>query len=171
MGRLVEPTRIVRTAKQPDGRAEGVDAGPLAAEPADAGQTVEKQGDAYLERIAKYIPAEVIAFFIFANSILKQSKTDHQTLMAGFTVEAIGMTIFVLAWICVPVYLWRLAEPGAARGVNAAMATLLFPVWCYAVEGVGVTHVVPFDGHLASIVLGAASLLSGLVAPTAKHVA
>ncbi|MFO1168586.1 MAG: hypothetical protein U1E19_10810 [Rhodoblastus sp.] len=59
-----------------------------------------------------------------------------------------------------PIYLWRQARAGDAT-FNAAMSTVVFLIWCYAVEGVGVGTVfhVPYDG-VASIV-GAASLLSG----------
>ena len=36
------------------------------------GETDTKDGDGYLDRVAKYVPAEVVAFFIFVNSILAQ---------------------------------------------------------------------------------------------------
>ncbi len=49
--------------------------------------------------------------------------------------------------------------------LNAVVATAMFPIWAYAVEGVALTHVVPFDGDFASILLGSASLASGLVKP------
>ncbi|WP_294537052.1 hypothetical protein [uncultured Rhodoblastus sp.] len=90
--------------------------------------------------------------------------------MAGIEVASIGFVVFLLAWLFTPIYLWRLSRPGDAWGLNATMATLLFPVWAYAVEGVGATKFVPYDGDLASIVLGAASLASGIVAPRTVHV-
>jgi len=175
MGRLVRATEIVSREVKPDAVADGVD-NPPAGEPPKIEDTVKEQGDTYLERVAKYVPAEIVAFFIFASSILKQSHADllarnakpEEFVMAGISLDKIGIAVFLLALVCVPIYLWRQAEPGDSPFLNAAMATALFPIWGYAVEGVGVTHWLPFDGHLASIVLGAASLLSGLVGPKTK---
>lgn len=157
MGRLVRPSRIVAVAR-PGGGLEGM----VEADPAPPETHVQEQGDTYLERVAKYVPAEVVAFYIFANPILMQSMPGT---MAGFSVARIGIVLFLGCWILTPIYLWRLGAPGDARLVNVAVATALFPVWAYAVQGVGPTQVVPFDGHLASIVLGAATLVSGLLAP------
>jgi hypothetical protein len=46
--------------------------------------------DNYLERIAKYVPAEVLAFFIFINAILEQAvKTGGKgAAMAGLPVTS-----------------------------------------------------------------------------------
>ena len=156
MGRLVQPART--TVVQSRGGLEGVE-GP-AATPA----TTRELGDTYLERVAKYVPAEIIAFFIFANSILKEADKPGAT-MAGFSVVTIGMVVFLGAWLFTPIYLAQAARADDAWITNAVVATLLFPVWAYAVEGVGPVHVIPFDGSFASIVVGAASLVSGLVKP------
>lgn len=166
MSRLVRPERIVvRPIPEAGIALEGVGEGGRAQA---AGQDIRERGDTYLERVAKYVPAEIVAFFIFADSIVRQSKLDKQAYMASFSVEHVGLAIFLIAWICVPFYLRRVSEPGDAFGVNAAMATLLFPVWAYAVQGTGVTSFVSYDGHLASIVLGGCSLLSGLAEPRAR---
>lgn len=177
MGRLVRATHIVEKRIEPEGRAEGVDGTADDGSP-ETKQDVKQQGDTYLERVAKYVPAEVVAFFIFASAILKQSKEDltlkgakaEGLTIADLPLDKVGVAVFMLAWLCVPIYLWRQARAGDATFVNAAMSTAVFPIWCYAVDGVGVGTVfhVPYDGHLASIVLGAASLLSGLIAPMTK---
>src|SRR5215467_3084540 len=92
-------------------------------------------GDGYLERIAKYVPAETLAFSIFINAILDQAvKTGGKlTAMAGFPV------------------------------VNAFVSFLAFPVWSYAIGNVAFHDY--RDGNLAAIVLVSFSLLSGLVTP------
>lgn len=160
MGRLVRPTRIV-VAHQPTGGVESI----VGTDGAPAETVVRNQGDTYLERVGKYVPAELVAFYIFANSILKQSLQPPGT-MAGYSVTKIGVIVFFAAWLFTPIYLWRLRNPGDAVATNIFAASLLFPLWAYAVEGVGPMQFVPFDGHLASIVLGAASLGSGLLAPS-----
>ena len=163
MGRLVQPSRII-SVEPPTGGLEGMIEG-------DPGQprTRVVQGDTYLERVAKYVPSELVAFYIFANPILLQSLKEPGT-MAGYSVSAIGKVIFFAAWVLTPIYLFRLGKPEDARLINIVAATALFPVWAYAVQGVGPTQYVPFDGHLASIVLGGASLVSGLLVPRATKV-
>ncbi|WP_448956226.1 hypothetical protein [Labrys neptuniae] len=157
MGRLVRPAPLPRQSGGLEGVLEsGADEAP------------EQGGDNYLQRVAKYIPAEIIAFCIFANGILKQAMTSagkDEALMAGFRVQSIGLAIFLLAWILTPVYLWRLRQPGDGWKTNAALAFALFPVWNYATEGVGLTAYLKFDGNFASILLGTATLISGLVQP------
>jgi hypothetical protein len=159
MGRLVRPARTIATNHDLGG-LEGISGGDGQQDQAN----IREPGDTYLERVAKYVPAEIIAFFIFANSILKQSLQPPGT-MAGFSVISIAIIIFFAAWFFTPIYIWRVRQPGDAWILNAVIATLLFPVWAYAVEGVGATYFFAFDGHLASIILGAVSLASGLVIP------
>lgn len=164
MGRLVSPTRVL-----PAPGKVGIGNEAVASDVQKDELSTKEPGDTYLERVAKYVPAEIIAFFIFANSTLKQSLTSPGT-MAGFSVMSIALAVLFGAWLITPIYIWRIGKPGEAWVLNAVMATLLFPVWAYAVEGVGVTQFLPFDGHLASITLGAASLVSGMIKPRDAHV-
>ncbi|GJE62438.1 hypothetical protein [Methylobacterium trifolii] len=130
-----------------------------------------------MARVGKYIPSEVVAFVIFTNGVLQQSITNAArttsgansiATMAGFNVVDIGALILAGAWLITPIYLWRLKEPGDAWRTNAFLAFLLFPVWAYAIDGVGMRKFIEFDGYLASIVLGAATLASGLIKPSAE---
>ena len=65
--------RIVRSAEPVPKRDSTIEGIPGAA-PLDVDDDQEdqgsKDGDGYLDRVAKYVPAEVVAFFIFVNSIL-----------------------------------------------------------------------------------------------------
>ncbi|GAU82937.1 hypothetical protein BIWAKO_02860 [Bosea sp. BIWAKO-01] len=103
-------------------------------------------------------------------SIINAEATKVEALMAGFNVSSIGTTIFFLAWVVTPVYLWRMREPGDGWRTNAVLGFALFPFWAYAIEGVGATAIVPFDGHFASILLGVVTLTSGLVQPPRAEV-
>jgi len=170
MGRLVKPQRIVTTRVLTAEVGEGeLRAGEAEAE-AEAKETVKEQaGDTYLERVAKYVPAEIVAFFLFANNLLKQTLADtpqgQVAKMANFDVVNIGIILFLLAWILTPVYLWRMREEGDAWKLSALLSFLLFPIWAYAIDAIGLHRVIAFDGHLASILLGVATLVSGLVRP------
>jgi hypothetical protein len=161
MGRLVKPERLRKTAYE-------LEQHQLRSENASKPET----GDTYLERVAKYIPAEIIAFVLFANNLLKQAITDapqgEPAKMAGFEVTSVGVSLLVLAWLMTPVYLWRVREEGDALGLNIIVAMSLFPVWAYAIDAVGLSPFVAFDGHLAAIVLGAATLISGIVRPKTR---
>ena len=50
--------------------------------------------DSYLERIAKYVPAEVLAFSIFINAILDQALRSggHGAMMGGMSIRAVDQS-------------------------------------------------------------------------------
>lgn len=66
--------RIVRSAEpvpKRDSTLEGIPGdAPLGVDDDKQEDQGSKGGDGYLDRVAKYVPAEVVAFFIFVNSIL-----------------------------------------------------------------------------------------------------
>jgi hypothetical protein len=121
--------------------------------------------DGYLERIAKYVPAETLAFSIFINAILDQTVKSggKLTSMAGFPVVTIAVVAFVACWICSPLFMWYIRQKGDAWMVNAFMSFLAFPIWSYAIGNVAFQDY--RDGNLAAILLVSFSLLSGLVTP------
>jgi hypothetical protein len=122
-------------------------------------------GDSYLERIAKYVPAEMLAFSIFINSILDQAMKSggKLTAMAGVPVVTIATIALVACMICTPLFVWYVRRKGDAWFTNAVVSTFAFPVWSYAIGNVAFYDY--RDGNLAAILLVSFSLLSGLVAP------
>src|SRR4051794_33952914 len=109
MSRLVKPGRTVTTVIS---RGEMIQAGApamIGEGEAHAGEAEVKTeetvvqrepADTYLERVAKYVPAEIVAFFLFANNLLKQTVTDTPAgtpaKMADFNVISIGVALLVL---------------------------------------------------------------------------
>ena len=182
--------RIVRSSAPSTLIAREIAIGEAVAQGADAEgspptkKTEQKQGDQYLERVVKYIPAEVVAFFIFVNSILGDAidkamgiatpeKFPQLLSNALDTSKMAGMSVWTISWIMVflclvlsPMYLLTQRDPDDPQerlGLNATMAVLAFPVWAYAVDAVAFR---PWhDGALASIVLAAFSIVSGAVSP------
>jgi hypothetical protein len=73
-----------------------------------------RPGDNYLERMAKDVPAEIIAFSMVINSILEQAvKTGGKNaVMAGFPVTSIAAGALVLALILTPLFCWYVREDG-----------------------------------------------------------
>jgi len=125
-------------------------------------------GDSYLERIAKYVPAEMLAFSIFINAILDQAMKSggKLTAMAGVPVVTIATIALVACMICTPLFVWYVRQKGDAWFTNAVVSFFAFPVWSYAIGNVAFYDY--RDGNLAAILLVSFSLLSGLVAPRAR---
>jgi hypothetical protein len=76
--------------------------------PSGAVETQQQQeaGSSYLERVAKYVPAEVVGFFLFVNNILDQafkSGGGKGATMAGLPVSSIAIAVFVLGFILTPI--------------------------------------------------------------------
>ena len=134
------------------------------------GQTQMVAGDNYLERIAKYVPAEVLAFSLFINSILEQAvRTGGKTaMMAGFSVTSIAAGALVVAMLLVPLFVWYVREPGDAWFTNAFVSTLAFPFWAYAMNAVAFADY--RDGNFAAILLATFTVVSGLVTPRTPRV-
>ena len=155
------------------------------------GETDSKGGDGYLDRVAKYVPAEVVAFFIFVNSILDnaaeepvakalakaldEKSTDvpgdvraaiDTVKMAGFSIWNISWIVLIIALAMTPIYLKSVsdsADNAEAPGANIVMSMLAFPFWAYAVDALAFR---PWhDGALASIMLATFTLFSGAVRP------
>jgi hypothetical protein len=76
----------------------------------------------------KYIPAEIVAGYVFLEGILKSA--------VGVSPIA-GWLVFVALWIITPLYTWRTTK---FPGLNIAytqivIATVSFPVWVFALGG------------------------------------
>jgi hypothetical protein len=134
-----------------------------------SGEGTVSPGDNYLERIAKYVPGEVLAFFIFINVILEQAvKTGGKTaMMAGVPVTTVAQGALVVGLLLTPLFIWYVREEGDAWLTNAFVSTLVFPFWAYALGAVAFDD--HWDGNLAAILLATVSVISGLIAPRAPR--
>jgi hypothetical protein len=128
-----------------------------------------QQPDTYMERIAKYIPGEVLAFFIFINAILEQAvRTGGKAaMMAGVPVTTVAQGALILCLVLTPLFVWYVREEGDAWFMNAVVSTLAFPFWAYALGAVAFDN--HWDGNLAAILLATFTVLTGLIAPRARR--
>jgi hypothetical protein len=135
--------------------------------PGLAGGDTPVVADNYLERIAKYVPGEVLAFFIFINVILEQAvKTGGKSAtMAGMPVITVAQGALVVGLILTPLFVWYVREESDAWLTNAFVSTLAFPFWAYALGAVAFDD--HWDGNLAAILLATFTVVSGLFAPRA----
>jgi hypothetical protein len=102
MGRLVRKPQVPDFDSQVAG-LNGVQSGL-------AGRQMVKAdpADGYLERMVKYVPAEIIAFSMVINAILEQamkSGGDHAA-MAGVPVPVIAAVALVVACLLTPLFCW-----------------------------------------------------------------
>lgn len=153
---------------------------------------LEERGDAYLQRVAKYIPAEIVGFFVFINALLKGAletkfgesiknigETDNNSTVSEVISKATesaslgGVDVQMISWIAIgisilfiPIYLWSAHDTSNKDEwlkLNIFVALLAFPVWAYAVEAVAFRSF--YDGTLAAIALAFFTLISGAISP------
>jgi hypothetical protein len=92
--------------------------------PADA--TYPATRDGYFDRLFKYIPAELVAGYIFVMGVIKQV-TD-----AG-EVRVLNWILFTAFCILTPLYLWRIQK---VKKIQQHIISLLsFIVWILALGG------------------------------------
>jgi hypothetical protein len=159
--------RLVRKPQVPDLDSQA--AGLRGAQSALAGMPTVKAdpGDGYLERMVKYVPAEIIAFSMVINAILEQamkSGGDHAA-MAGVPVPVIATVALIVACLLTPLFCWYVRQDGDAWVTNAVVSTIALPFWAYLM---GAVAFAPYhDGNLAAILVMSFTVVSGLVAPRA----
>jgi hypothetical protein len=160
MGRLVRKPRLVDLDSQIAALEGAVQSGLAGMQTAKA-----DPGDGYLERMVKYVPAEIIAFSMVINAILEQamkSGGDHPA-MAGIPVPVIAAAALVIACLLTPLFCWYVRQDGDAWVTNAVVSTIALPFWAYLM---GAVAFAPFhDGNLAAILVMSFTVVSGLVAP------
>jgi heme/copper-type cytochrome/quinol oxidase subunit 3 len=162
MGRLVRKPRAVDIDPQTAGRDSILQSGPTGLRAANA-----DVGDGYLERMVKYVPAEIIAFSMVINAILDQAMKSggESAAMAGIPVPVIATGALIVACMLTPLFCWYVRKDGDAWVVNAIVSTVALPFWAYLMGAVAFAN--HHDGNLAAILIMSFTVISGLVAPVA----
>ena len=122
-------------------------------------------GDSYVERAIKYIPAEVLGFFMLINAILDQAMKSGgpNAAMAGVPIMVIATGALAVGCILTPLFCWYVRKPGDAWVLNAAVSTIAFLFWSYLIGAVAFASI--HDGNLAVILVATFTVVSGLVSP------
>ncbi len=182
MGRLVQPAHLERVTI----RGSGFEAA--------ATTMVPVGGDSYQDRVAKYIPGEVLAAYMaldrmvvpdaskfagqaqaFAEAPAADPSTSTIGLLADLSsrlalYESLPFAVLLLGLIFTPLYIRQLAVkmgPGTPWRTQAAMSTAAFLVWAYAIQGGAFTAGLGiYNGTFASALLIIFTLASGLFEPT-----
>lgn len=116
--------------------------------------------DSYLERVAKYVPAEIVAAYL---------------AIIGFAVSVpsgklLAMILaFAVCLVATPLYLWRMGRGSKVKGIHLIISSIAFVVWAFAAGGAGgifgADGLNIYDPSWASIVLVIFTLASGLIEP------
>jgi heme/copper-type cytochrome/quinol oxidase subunit 3 len=160
MGRLVRKPQVADLDSQIAGLEGAVHAGF-----AGTHATITDPGDGYLERMVKYVPAEIIAFSMLINAILEQAMKSggENAAMAGVPVPVIATGALLVACALTPLFCWYVRRDGDAWVTNAIVSTIALPFWAYLMGAVAFAN--HHDGNLAAILLMSFTVVSGLVAP------
>jgi hypothetical protein len=108
-----------------------------------------------LERVAKYVPAEIIAGYVMASGFAENAQRGKIPLLG---------IIFGVCVICTPIYILQWAKTRKERIANGIISTLAFIAWSYAYGGffreIGI-----YDAAYASVGLILVTIISGAVVP------
>ncbi len=83
--------------------------------------------DGYREKLIKYIPAEVVTFYITADLAIRSSASKP-----GVQVQLIWI-VFGFLLVMTPLYLSRLL--GVERRLELFLSTVAFAIWVFAMGG------------------------------------
>jgi hypothetical protein len=168
MGRLVQPAKLERIPVRGSGGLEST----------GSTQNVAVGGDNYQDRIAKYIPGEVVAAYMALDRMLVPDPDTFRAKAKALSgqLESVGasaagtalfknpstlltihnslpLLILLIGLIFTPLYIRQLAlnEGGGASSwrSHALIATFAFAVWAYAIQGSAFTL-----GHLQDSYVG-----------------
>lgn len=83
----------------------------------------------YLERVAKYVPVEMTAVYMFVRSLVPAQSAD------GALPPVVELAIFGVLLVLNALYMWRLGKGVPRRGLQVAISCISFVVWAYAIGG------------------------------------
>ena len=122
------------------------------------GKPVNRFGG-WSERVVKYVPAEVLGFYLPLNAMIDAAGPAEANVKFGAYVF-----IFVVGLVSTPAFLFKVAKPERPPTKQLLMSTIAFVLWAYYLGGM-FTVLGLHDNLIAAIALGTFTLLAGLVEP------
>lgn len=127
-----------------------------------AGATTSEKTNSYLERVAKYVPAETIAAYLTLLPIVVSGTTADTTSRKVWLA-----VIFTIGVVFTPLYLWRFPGDLKVKWYHLVISTIAFIVWTYSIRGGLFDDLGIYSTVGAAVSLVVFTLASGLFAPTA----
>ena len=124
-------------------------------------KTTEDKIKEYGERVAKYVPAEVLAFYSGAlQLILTKAGPENATFrLWAFALFALG------GLVAVPLWLGKFTTNTAVKRTNQVVASLAFLAWVYAYPAGWFAEMGLHDPVIAGLLLLTFSFVSGFIQP------
>ncbi|WP_308918243.1 hypothetical protein [Jannaschia sp. LMIT008] len=147
----IEPRPVAKGGKPPSEGARG------------------KEEVAYLDRVRRFVPVEVIAAMVFINGALVDDIAPLSlTAMPTRADEVIAVLTLVLGAVATTLDVRADVRRNGFRSwrLSAIMSVLALMIWLYATRTPGFAAVgLPYDGAVAAFLLSGFTLLSGFVQP------
>ncbi|HEX4309900.1 MAG TPA: hypothetical protein VHZ25_07715 [Acidobacteriaceae bacterium] len=127
----------------------------------------QNRGDDYLDRLVKYIPAEIIALYLGASNVVPHSGRKNEVIALW--------VIAVLTTICTPIYMRYATKDWKTQPTlwsQVIISSIAFPIWVFAMGGpfeATWPNWYPNNKWIAAIVISFATFLAGIYQPTAPH--
>lgn len=146
------------------------DDGLLGDDPAAGDQSATMQS--YLDRVQNYIPAEIIAFFIFVNSLIAGSVGERTEILGFLNIGGAEDWVSVLALGIGLIACWLYAFSAASSEhhsswkIQAFLWTIAFLIWVYAIDAKVLAVLgIKLVPSLSGLLLATFTLFSGMVVP------
>ena len=88
--------------------------------------TVETGSDKYIDRLFKYIPAELVAGYIFVLGVMTRLQGQAEAVVFQWI-------IFIIFCVLTPLYLWKIQKVKKLQ--QHIISLLSFAVWVFALGG------------------------------------
>jgi hypothetical protein len=115
----------------------------------------------YGERVAKYVPAEVIAAYLALLPVVIQGTSADTSERTIFLAVIFGMGV-----VFTPLYLWRFPGEKKVKQFQLVISTLAFLAWTYSIPEGLFDDIGVYNRVGAAILLSVFTLASGLFVPT-----
>ena len=165
-------SRLVRKDSGLEGRLFSLQTSPVRANittvaPAVAGAANQTDTDDYTTRMVKYIPAEVVAFYLAADKLFVKGAAAINANIAdtfvGNHLFYFSIGVFAIALIGTPIYLRQQASNNEPWQVQAVVSTFAFVIWAYAVQGQIFTNI--YSSAISAFLVLVFTFASGFVKP------
>jgi hypothetical protein len=144
MARQIVTKKELQTMKAAATRASGAEA----AEP-------KLTGDTYLERVVKYVPAEVVTVFVFVKGLIEQQQNLNE-------LKVIYWIVFFIFLVLTPLYSWKVLH--ITKVSQLIISTGAFFVWVLAM-GHPFTFLDWYNPIIGAVLLPIYTLVIAIIEP------
>jgi hypothetical protein len=149
-------SRLVRLKSEPldqhgiaDSGAESFEAPPT---------TSQSDGESYADRVAKYVPGEIVAGYAVLYAIVQQvPESDTLRTPAAWAV-------FAICLVATPIYLVRVGRPSGQQWVQVVISSVAFVIWAYTLGG-PFADTPGYRPWIGGLLVGLYTFLAGLFQP------